>query len=115
VWQIFWLSRHICGVPQNPLAYTYVNVINAFPKLLDHYLQIMTKLFASGETLTRNPTKRQTVWKRSHKPCIPERQGDYIDMCIGQYTRGTKARNLLAKNRELATRNTNHVNDWILV
>jgi len=34
---------------------------------------------------------------------------------MGQYTRLVKARKLLAKNRELATRNTNHVNDLILV
>jgi hypothetical protein len=44
-------------VPQNPLDYRYVNVANVFPKLLDYYLQITTKLFPSGEALTGNPSK----------------------------------------------------------
>jgi len=116
VWKISWLTRHICGVPQNPLAYNYVNVTNAFPKLLNYYLQITTKLFASGETLAGNPQKeRQFRNEDINGVYLNDKEAISMCVCARQYTRVLKARKLLAKNRELTTRNTNHVNDWILV
>jgi hypothetical protein len=52
-------------VLQNTLAYRYAKVINVFPKLLDHYLQITDKLFASGEALAGNPQKTDSLEKKA--------------------------------------------------
>lgn len=66
---------------QNTLAYRYAKVINVFPKLLDHYLQITDKLFASGEALAGNPPKDRQFGKEGIN-VVYQNDKATISMCV---------------------------------